>query len=428
MQLRSVSDGIDPATTSGRLMLNMLATLAEYERELIVERVNAGIAAARKGGTRFGRPLSDPVVIADKLRIVTEARAKGRTAEEAARLEDGAPSVTFPDACPVGGPRVINVQRLRLLRELSFLGTISAVADSMGLTRPVVSQQLSQLEKDTGLVLVERAGRTVRLTGAGIRLVEQSHEVFESLERIDAEIAVTKNSISGDIRISVFPSFSATVLPTAMALLRGSHSQLRSTWSNTSRLKPSLTSWPNVRMLRYWTTFPIRIPATKQFFYQPLFAGDFYVVMSEQHPYRKLDTVPLAHLASEDWALNRSARIYHTSIVDACLGEGFRPNITCDCKDTTTVLQMIRAGLAISVLPGLALIGRHTGLIVRPLDLALRREVLFATLKGRANHPAILECFRAMRSSYARCVQPGLQGFADSQSTEHPFDPDSTAN
>lgn len=86
VQLRSVSDGIDPATTSGRLMLNMLATLAEYERELVVERVNAAIAAARKGGTRFGRPLSDPVVIADKLRIVTEARAKGRTAEEAARL------------------------------------------------------------------------------------------------------------------------------------------------------------------------------------------------------------------------------------------------------------------------------------------------------------------------------------------------------
>ena len=56
VQVRSVSDGIDPATSTGRLMLNMLATLAEYERELIVERVNAGIAAARQSGTRFGRP------------------------------------------------------------------------------------------------------------------------------------------------------------------------------------------------------------------------------------------------------------------------------------------------------------------------------------------------------------------------------------
>lgn len=86
VQVRSISDGIDPATSTGRLMLNMLATLAEYERELIVERVNAGIAAARQNGTRFGRPLTDPVVIADKLAIAQDARAKGRTAEDAARL------------------------------------------------------------------------------------------------------------------------------------------------------------------------------------------------------------------------------------------------------------------------------------------------------------------------------------------------------
>ncbi|MFD2338710.1 recombinase family protein (plasmid) [Clavibacter tessellarius] len=86
VQIRSISDGIDPATTSGRLMLGMLASLAEYERELIVERVNAGIAVARDNGTRFGRPLSDPAVIADKLQIATDARARGRTAEDAARL------------------------------------------------------------------------------------------------------------------------------------------------------------------------------------------------------------------------------------------------------------------------------------------------------------------------------------------------------
>ncbi len=86
VHVRSISDGIDPATSTGRLMLNMLATLAEYERELIVERVNAGIAAARQNGTRFGRPLSDPAVVADKLAIAADARAKGRTAEDAARL------------------------------------------------------------------------------------------------------------------------------------------------------------------------------------------------------------------------------------------------------------------------------------------------------------------------------------------------------
>ena len=86
VKIRSLSDGIDPETTSGRLMLGMLATLAEYERELITERVNAGIAAARQSGTRFGRPPVDPAVIAEKLVIAQSARRKGRTAAEAASL------------------------------------------------------------------------------------------------------------------------------------------------------------------------------------------------------------------------------------------------------------------------------------------------------------------------------------------------------
>jgi DNA invertase Pin-like site-specific DNA recombinase len=84
--LKSLSDGIDPATTTGRLMLHMLATLAEYERELIVERVNAGITAARSSGTKFGRPPLSPVVIERKLNIVRSAREQGATARDAAEL------------------------------------------------------------------------------------------------------------------------------------------------------------------------------------------------------------------------------------------------------------------------------------------------------------------------------------------------------
>ncbi|SMY01835.1 Resolvase, N terminal domain [Brevibacterium aurantiacum] len=86
MKVRSVSDNIDPETSSGRMMLGMLATLAEYERELVTERVNAGIAAAKQNGTKFGRPPVDADEIATKLAIAEDARAKGRTAKDAARL------------------------------------------------------------------------------------------------------------------------------------------------------------------------------------------------------------------------------------------------------------------------------------------------------------------------------------------------------
>ena len=84
--VRSISDGIDPSTPTGRLMLGLLATLAEYERELIRERVNAGVAAAKVNGVRFGRTPEDPAATAAKLTVAREAVRQGSTAAAAAKM------------------------------------------------------------------------------------------------------------------------------------------------------------------------------------------------------------------------------------------------------------------------------------------------------------------------------------------------------
>ncbi len=82
----SLQDGIDPGTLDGRLMLNLLVRLAEYERNVKGERIAAAMAAARESGTRLGRPPLDPVLIRDKIRSVEDARARGLTAADAAQL------------------------------------------------------------------------------------------------------------------------------------------------------------------------------------------------------------------------------------------------------------------------------------------------------------------------------------------------------
>ena len=70
VRVRSLTDRIDPSTREGRLMLNLMATFAEYERELIQERVQAGVDAARARGVRFGRPAPDPEKVSRNLRVV----------------------------------------------------------------------------------------------------------------------------------------------------------------------------------------------------------------------------------------------------------------------------------------------------------------------------------------------------------------------
>ena len=86
VKLRSLQDGIDPDTADGQLMLNLLVRLAHYDRQLIGERIAAGMDSARQAGAKIGRPPVNPKVTADKLRTVQESRARGLTAAEAAQL------------------------------------------------------------------------------------------------------------------------------------------------------------------------------------------------------------------------------------------------------------------------------------------------------------------------------------------------------
>lgn len=79
INFRLIVDGFSPATPTSQTMVDMLASLATYERELIVEQVNTRIAAAGLSGTRFRRPRSDPPVSAEELSIVNSACAKGPT-------------------------------------------------------------------------------------------------------------------------------------------------------------------------------------------------------------------------------------------------------------------------------------------------------------------------------------------------------------
>lgn len=84
--LRSIKDDLDPRTESGQGKLKMLTDLSEYERVLVVERVNVGLQTARQAGSRFGRPPVDRAVVTEKLTLAREARSRGKTAAEAARL------------------------------------------------------------------------------------------------------------------------------------------------------------------------------------------------------------------------------------------------------------------------------------------------------------------------------------------------------
>src|SRR3954471_11842739 len=116
---------------------------------------------------------------------------------------------------------MLDLRRLRLLRELHERGTIAAVADALQFTPSAVSQQLAMLERETGVRLLERAGRGVRLTDAALVLVEHAGALLARAALAEADLAAAAGTVSGRARIAGFQSVSLKlIVPTIEALKR----------------------------------------------------------------------------------------------------------------------------------------------------------------------------------------------------------------
>src|SRR5687768_3881705 len=116
---------------------------------------------------------------------------------------------------------MLDLSRLRLLRELNARGTIAAVADALQFTPSAVSQQLSMLERETGVRLLERSGRSVRLTDAARVLVAHAGELLERAAVAEADLAAAAGTVAGRGRIAAFQSVAIHVaLPAMQALAR----------------------------------------------------------------------------------------------------------------------------------------------------------------------------------------------------------------
>src|SRR5918911_48290 len=118
---------------------------------------------------------------------------------------------------------MLDVRRMRVLREVARRGSFSAAAESLAYTQSAVSQQIAALEREAGTRLVERSARGVRLTDAGRALVEHTDVILARLADAEAELEAIAGLRGGRLRLASFPSAGATIMPEAIARFRERH-------------------------------------------------------------------------------------------------------------------------------------------------------------------------------------------------------------
>src|SRR5712672_1474305 len=115
---------------------------------------------------------------------------------------------------------MLDVTRLRVLVAVARYGSVTAAARALNYAQPSVSHHMSRLEAETGIKLIQRAGRGIRLTDAGRLLAERGAEVIGRLDAAENELAAYTGLRAGRLRLAAFPSALGTIVPAAAAMLR----------------------------------------------------------------------------------------------------------------------------------------------------------------------------------------------------------------
>jgi DNA-binding transcriptional LysR family regulator len=289
---------------------------------------------------------------------------------------------------------MLDVRRLRLLCDLSRLGTIAAVAQAHTYTPSAVSQQLSALEREAGVPLLERTGRRVTLTPAGRVLVQHGATVLAELERATAALAAIATGLTGPLRIGAFPTAVRTLLPAALVSVGDRHPGLE---------------------LMVTEMDPVQVPAALRD--NRLDVGllhDYDVVPVRPDPH--LDTVPLLdetvflavpspapgglrEAREADWIVASPGTLCHEVTLHVCRAAGFTPRARHQADDFSTVLALVAAGQGVSLVPELAAGSPPEG--VRLVPLTTRRRTRIAYRRGAAGHPAVAAFVTALRTTSA---------------------------
>ncbi|MFC9814157.1 LysR substrate-binding domain-containing protein [Streptomyces virginiae] len=319
---------------------------------------------------------------------------------------------------------MLDVRRLRLLRELARRGTIAAVAEALSFSPSAVSQQLGVLEREAGLPLLERTGRRVRLTPAGQNLVRHAEAVLERLEQADADLAEARGGLAGALRIGAFPTASRAIVPAALVALARRHPGLEPMVCETdpaavahalragdldvalvhaydfvpAEREPGLTTEPLYGEAMYLAEPAAGPPGP------PAAPGESGALGAPGAPAPDQDAVLRAH-AGSPWITATPGTLCHAMTVRACQAAGFTPRVRHQVDEFATVLALVAAGQGVAVVPQLGVTGPADP-SVHLTRLVMQRRTNLAFRSGAAAHPAVAAFGAALRAA----VPPDLAG------------------
>ncbi|MFC9932536.1 LysR family transcriptional regulator [Streptomyces sp. NPDC127190] len=299
---------------------------------------------------------------------------------------------------------MIDPRRLRVLRALAEHGTVTAAAEALYMSPSAASQQLAALESEVGHMLLERRGRTVRLTPTGVVLATHAGRIAAQLEQAEADMAACSTGLAGEVAIAAFASAITEVVAPSMARLRNRAPQVR------IHVKDAEGHASRRLLVDGAVDIALAVEhrdlvgqSGEQLLLEPLYAEPFDVVLPSGHPQAAAPELALAELSEDPWVTPWPGNPVHDVVLRACEEAGFHPRSECLADDSRAVCALVAAGAGVALVPRSALHGiTFKGAAIRPLSgVRPTRRVFAAVRSGSEGHPLLQMVLDALRDQAA---------------------------
>jgi molybdate transport repressor ModE-like protein len=299
---------------------------------------------------------------------------------------------------------MLDVKRLRVLREVARKGSFSAAADSLSYTQSAVSQQIAALEKETGSKLVDRNARGIRLTTAGEALVRHADAILTKICDAEAELDAIAGLRGGRVRLASFSTAGSTFVPSAIRTFHERYPgvELRFVEADPEDSVPMLKSGElDVTIL--FAPYGGDDPELEQ---THLLEDPMNVVLPKGHALADKAKIKLKDLRDERWIQTSQSCQCCVIVGDACRRAGFEPEVAFETDDYLTVQGFVAAGVGVAMIPDLGLAVSRPDIEIRPLvGEQVKRDVYAVTLPGSRHQPAVnamIDILGEAAESYSR--------------------------
>lgn len=284
---------------------------------------------------------------------------------------------------------MLSLVRLRTLQQVAHHGGISAAAESLHFTPSAVSQQVSALEAEVGAAVLERVGRGVRLTEVGRVLLAHAETLLTAEAAARAAVERSRSEGAVTLRVGVFASVAAGLMPTLCAELQRSAPQVRLV---TREVDPD-TAVRDLHLGSLDLSFLLDYPEAAESWTPDIdfaYVGTDHLAVALPATRSEPDEqITLADLSERDWVLAGTHTYYGRATRAACRRAGFEPRVVHEVDEQATALALVDAGLGVTLVSdfGRPFVPSRTRIV--PLADRVSRRLLLAHTGPSAGRPAV---------------------------------------